>query len=110
LPQAGASRQEIAMHTSKAKKEKTIMESHQTDKHSQAGSVSLSEQELSSVSGGEAFTPEQMQELKRIATANVEKMNTPSWKALGAGAFAENIGNFSAHVGGLQTHSAASHH
>ncbi len=79
------------------------MQSHQTDETTQASGAGLSEQELSSVSGG-ALTPEQLQSVRDIANKNVNKENKLFWPVMGTTAFTENLSAFGGHVGGEQTH------
>jgi hypothetical protein len=79
------------------------MQSHQTDATTQAGGAGLSEQDLASVSGG-ALTPEQLQQVRTIASKNIDKENKLFWPVMGTAAFTENLGNFGAHVGGEQAH------
>ncbi len=86
------------------------MESHQTDEGSQAGSVGLSEQELSSVSGGQ-FTEEELQFIqKRTKDIAARQTKSMDWRALAPSAFVGVATGFGAHAAGEVTHNAATHH
>ena len=86
------------------------MESHQTDERSQASSVGLNEQELSSVSGGQ-FTPEQLQAIDQTTQDIARSQKKPmDWKTLGRASLIGTMAGFGTHVAGEETHNAFSHH